>query len=79
MRTTEIISFSVSPEFKKELAEAAKNEHRTLSEFLREAARFYMKHRRYELAHEIVSKKLEESGVTIDDIEAEVDELRREK
>lgn len=79
MRTTEIISFSVPPEFKKELAEAAKNEHRTLSEYLREAARFYMKRRRYELAHEVVAKRLEENGITLDDVEAEVDKLRREK
>lgn len=79
MRTTEIISFSVPPEFKKELSEAAKSEHRTLSEFLREAARFYMKRRRYELAHEIVSKRLAENGITIDDVEAEVDELRKDK
>lgn len=79
MRTTEIISFSVPPEFKKELSEAAKNEHRTLSEFLREAARFYMKRRRYELAHELVSKRLQEGGISIDDVEAEIDELRREK
>lgn len=79
MRTTEIISFSVPPEFKKELAEAAKEEHRTLSEFLREAVRFYVKRRRYELAHEIVSKKLQEKGVTMEDVDSAIEEVRRGK
>lgn len=79
MGTNEIISFAVSPEFKKELAEAAKRENMPLSEYLREAARDYMKRRRYDRAHEVVSKSLAEDGITAVDVEAEVDKLRHEE
>ena len=42
MRTTKVIAFSVPPEFELEIQKHAQAEHRTISEYLREAVRKYM-------------------------------------
>ena len=42
MRTTKIIAFSVPPGFERAIQQRAKAEHRTVSEYLREAVREYM-------------------------------------
>ena len=48
MRTTKILAFSVPPDFENQILKHAKMEHRTLSEYLREAVRHYMTLRRFE-------------------------------
>ncbi|MBF0359370.1 MAG: ribbon-helix-helix protein, CopG family [Oligoflexia bacterium] len=42
MRTTKIMTFSVPPSMEELILKQAKVEHRTVSEFLREAVRKYM-------------------------------------
>jgi predicted transcriptional regulator len=45
MRTAKVISFSLSPDMEKEVQRVAKEEHRTISELLREAFRQYLANR----------------------------------
>ncbi len=45
MRTARIISLSLPPEMEAEVQLVAKEEHRTISELLREAFRQYLSHR----------------------------------
>ncbi len=42
MRTAKVISLSLPPEMEKEVQKVAKQEHRTISELLREAFRQYL-------------------------------------
>ena len=45
MRTAKVISLSLPPEMEKEVQKIAKEEHRTISELLREAFRQYLTNR----------------------------------
>lgn len=45
MRTAKVISLSLSPDMEKEVQKVAKEEHRTISELLREAFRQYLANR----------------------------------
>jgi metal-responsive CopG/Arc/MetJ family transcriptional regulator len=45
MRTAKVISLSLPPEMEKEVQKVAKEEHRTISELLREAFRQYLTNR----------------------------------
>ena len=45
MRTAKVISLSLPPEMEKEVQKVAKEEHRTISELLREAFRQYLANR----------------------------------
>lgn len=42
MRTAKVISLSIPPDMEKEVQKVAKEEHRTISELLREAFRQYL-------------------------------------
>ena len=48
MRTTKVLAFSVPPELENEIQKHAKAEHRTISEYIREAVRQYMSLREFE-------------------------------
>jgi metal-responsive CopG/Arc/MetJ family transcriptional regulator len=45
MRTAKVISLSLPPDMEKEVQKVAKEEHRTISELLREAFRQYLANR----------------------------------
>jgi metal-responsive CopG/Arc/MetJ family transcriptional regulator len=45
MRTAKVISLSLPPEMEREVQKVAKEEHRTISELLREAFRQYLTNR----------------------------------
>lgn len=45
MRTAKVISLSLPPDMEKEVQQVAKEEHRTISELLREAFRQYLANR----------------------------------
>jgi hypothetical protein len=42
MRSTKVIAFSVPPQFETHILKNAKKEHRTVSEYIREAIRHYI-------------------------------------
>lgn len=78
MRTTRIMSFSVPPEIEMQIQNLAKKEHRTISEFLREAIRHYVAMRNLEDTRTIVSARLLKKGITEKDVEDAVKEQRDE-
>ncbi len=60
MKTAKVISLSLPPDMEKEVQKVAKEEHRTVSELLREAFRQYLANRDLAIvrkeAHKIVKK-----------------------
>ena len=71
MRTTKVMAFSVPPEFELQIQKHAKAEHRTISEYLREAVRKYMGSTEFEQTQNAVSKRLKKKGVkasVVDDV-----------
>lgn len=77
MRTTKIIAFSVPPGFEREIQKHAKAEHRTVSEYLREAVRQYMALREFERTRKTVSARLKRKGVKPADVEAVLSDIRK--
>ena len=77
MRTTKIMSFSVPPEFEKQIQKRAKREHRTISEFLREAVRQYVATRELEETRAKVSARLLKQGLSEQDVEDAVNDQRK--
>ena len=78
MRTTRIMSFSVPPEIEVQIQNLAKKEHRTISEFLREAIRHYVAMRNLEDTRAIVTARLLKKGMSEKDVEDAVNEHRDE-
>ena len=76
MRTTRVVSFSVPPEFEDQILVAAKSEHRTVSEFLREAVRQYLAKQKFEETRQAISTRLKKKGLKDSDVEEVVKELR---
>ena len=76
MRTTKIMSFSVPPEFEAEIQSIAKSEHRTISEFLREAVRQYIAKKNFELTRATVAERLKSQGISEQDVEDAVSDER---
>ncbi len=79
MRSTKVLAFSVPPQMEKEIHTHAKSEHRTTSEYIREAVRHYMLVRGFSGTQKSVSKKLKSRGISPKDIAAEVESLRKAK
>jgi CopG family transcriptional regulator/antitoxin EndoAI len=79
MRTTKVMAFSVPPEFEDEIQKHAKAEHRTISEYLREAVRQYMNLREFEQTQKTVSKRLKKKGQKSSDVEAVISEFRKRR
>ena len=77
MRTTKVIAFSVPPEFESEIQKHAKVEHRTISEYIREAVRQYMTLREFEQTRKAVSKRLKKRGLKPSDVEAVLSDVRK--
>ncbi len=79
MRTTKVMAFSVPPEFEDEIQKHAKAEHRTISEYLREAVRQYMDQKEFERTQKSVSKRLKKKGRKPADVEAVLSSLRKRR
>lgn len=80
MRLTKLISFSIMPDFLREVERAAKEENRTKSELIREALRRYLEDREWEKLTRYARIKAVETGIrTEEDIQRVVDEYRGEQ
>ena len=77
MRTTKIMSFSVPPEFEEEIQALAKKEHRTISEFLREAVRQYIAAKNLADTRASIADKLRKKGLSEQDVEEAVRDERK--
>lgn len=77
MRTTKVIAFSVPPEFETEIQQHAEAEHRTISEYIREAVRQYMTLQEFESTRSKVSKRLGKKGLKASDVESEIEKVRK--
>ena len=77
MRSTKVIAFSVPPEFEEAIQEHAKQEHRTISEYLREAIRQYMALGRFKLMQKKVAKKIKSKRLSTEDVEEALDHVRK--
>lgn len=79
MRLTKLISFSIMPDFLREVEKVAKEENRTKSELIREALRRYLEDREWEKLTRYARIKSAETGIkTEEDIQRVVDECRGE-
>ena len=79
MRLTKLISFSIMPDFLKEVEKIAKEENRTKSELIREALRRYIEDREWEKLTRYARRKSAETGIrTEEEIQRVVDEGRGE-
>jgi CopG family transcriptional regulator/antitoxin EndoAI len=77
LRRTKLISFSIMPDFLREVEKVAKEEHRTKSELIREALRRYLEDREWEKLTRYARRKSAETGIkTEEDIQRVVDEYR---
>jgi predicted transcriptional regulator len=77
MRTTKVIAFSVPPEFEVKIQKSAVAEHRTVSEYIREAVRQYMKYQEFESVQKKVSSRMKKRGLKESDVESVVSNLRK--
>ena len=77
MRTTKVIAFSVPPDFENEIQKHAKAEHRTISEYLREAVRQYMTLREFEQTRKTVVKRMKRKSLKASDVETALSEVRK--
>jgi hypothetical protein len=62
-----------------EIQKHAKAEHRTVSEYIREAVRHYMSIREFEGTRSSVSKRLKKRKLSAADVESVVEELRKRR
>jgi CopG family transcriptional regulator/antitoxin EndoAI len=81
MRTRELLTISLPPDFLKDLEEAAKEEHRTKSELAREALRRYLAQRAFRELRQYAQRKAKTQGkrYTEREITRIVKEYRREQ
>lgn len=80
MRLTKLISFSIMPDFLREVEKVAKEENRTKSELIREALRRYMEDREWEKLTRYARIKSAATGIkTEEEIQRVVDEFRGEQ
>jgi len=79
LRTTKIQTLSLPPEMVKQIEKLAKEEGMTKSELFREAARQYIKRKRWEKIREYGARKAAELGIKEEDVERLIDEYRSEK
>jgi CopG family transcriptional regulator/antitoxin EndoAI len=80
LRITKLISFSIMPDFLREVEKVAREENRTKSELIREALRRYIEDREWEKLIRYARIKSAETGIkTEEDIQRVVDEYRGEQ
>ncbi len=77
MRTSKVITVSLPPQFEKDIQRHAEYEHRTVSEYIREAVRKYMVLQEFEETRKTVSKRLKKKGLTPTDVEESLSEMRK--
>ena len=77
MRTSKVIAISVPPKFEQEIQKHAQYEHRTVSEYVREAVRKYMTLQEFEATQRTVSKRLKKRGLKPQDVEDVLSEIRK--
>ena len=68
MRTAKVISLSLPPEMEEEVQKVAKEEHRTISELLREAFRQYLTNRDLGAIRKEGRKIVKKMKLTPDDV-----------
>jgi metal-responsive CopG/Arc/MetJ family transcriptional regulator len=68
MRTAKVISVSLPPDMEKEVQKIAKEEHRTISELLREAFRQYLSNRDLALIRKEGRKVAKRMNLRPDDV-----------
>ena len=74
---TKVIAFSVPSEFEAIIQKAAKAEHRTLSEYIREAIRHYIVMDKFEKTHVAVKKRLKAKGLKPKDVDKAIKAVRK--
>jgi len=80
LRLTKLISFSIMPDFLREVEKVAKEENRTKSELIREALRRYIEDREWEKLTRYARIKSAATGIkTEEDIQRLVDKFRGEQ
>lgn len=80
LRTTKTWSISLPPKLEKEAEKAAKEEHRTKSELIREALRRYLEGRQLRKLQTYGAKRARELGtVSEDDVDRLVHDYRRDQ
>ena len=77
MRTTKVIAFSVPPEFEGQIQRHARSEHRTVSEYIREAVRHYMNLARFDATQRSVAQKVKRKGIKRSDVNKVLTQVRR--
>jgi metal-responsive CopG/Arc/MetJ family transcriptional regulator len=77
MRTAKVISLSLPPDMEKEVQKVAKEEHRTISELLREAFRQYLANRDLATIRKEGKKVAKRMKLTEADVERIVREGRK--
>jgi metal-responsive CopG/Arc/MetJ family transcriptional regulator len=77
MRTAKVISLSLPPDMEKEVQKVAKEEHRTISELLREAFRQYLANRDLVAIRKEGKKVAKKMKLTEADVERIVREGRK--
>ena len=79
MRTTKILSISISPELLREAERTAKLEGRTKSELLREALRRYLSDQRWQRLRQYGAGQAQRLGLNENDVDRLIYEYRAEK
>jgi predicted transcriptional regulator len=80
MRTTRTLSITLPPEMLARAEELARNEHRTMSELMREALRHYDRDRRWDEVNAFGRKTAEAAGVrTGGDVVDSIHRLRQQR
>jgi Arc/MetJ-type ribon-helix-helix transcriptional regulator len=77
MRTSKVITVSVPPKFEQEIQKHAQYEHRTVSEYIREAVRKYMTLQEFETTQKAVSTRMKKKGLKPQDVEKVLSEVRK--
>ena len=78
MRTTGTLTVSLPPKLLREAERAAREEHRTKSELVREALRFYIEERRWRKLQREVSVRAQARGIrSEEDIDRLVHSMRK--
>jgi hypothetical protein len=66
----------VPPQFEQEIQKHAQYEHRTVSEYVREAVRKYMILQEFQTTQKAVSKRMKKKGLKPKDVEKAIEDLR---
>jgi hypothetical protein len=79
MRTSKIMTFSVPPAFEGLIYKYAEKEHRTISEFLREAVRRYIAMSEVDSISEYGKAKTAKKGLKPENVDKWVDDIRKSR